>query len=154
MHPVFASLGCLRLLRWTDQGDHLRVLIRLLMVSVLTPPHQSPFRIKASGAAPERRSAPGPWRPAPQQIIGTLPCPRGLQVMRSRAWHYLPRPRHPGGVSGSTAGVTLTSSQIIGLPSLGATLVRAHGRGGGIKHGAPTQPMDVRPGVWLIRTSG
>ena len=99
MHPVLPSLGCLRLLRWTDQGDHLRTLIRLLMVSVLTPPHQSPFRIKASGAAPERRSSPCPWRPAPQQIIGTLPCPCGLQVMRSHAWHCLPRSRLPEGAS-------------------------------------------------------
>jgi hypothetical protein len=66
MHPILPFLGCRRLLRWTDQGDHLRALIRLLTVSVLTPPHQSPFRIKASGAAPERSSSPCPWRPAPQ----------------------------------------------------------------------------------------
>jgi hypothetical protein len=154
MHPVFPSLGCLQLLRWADQGDHLRALIRLLMMSVLTPPHQSPFRIKASGAAPERRSSPCPWRPAPQQIIGTLPCPCGLQVTRSHAWHCLPRLRRSDGVSGSTACITPTSSQIIGLPGLGATLARAHGRGGGVTHGAPTQPMEVRPGVWRIRTSG
>jgi hypothetical protein len=141
MHPVFPFLGCLRLLRWTNQGDHLRALIRLRMVSVLTPPHQSPFRIKASGAAPERRSSPCPWRTAPQQIIGTLPGPCGLQVMRSHAWHCLPRSRPPDGASGRTAGITLTSSQMRGLPSLGATLARAHGRGGGVKHLAPTQPI-------------
>jgi hypothetical protein len=76
------------------------------MVSVLTPPHQSPFRIKASGAAPERRSSPGPWRPAPQHIIGTLPCPAGgLQVMRSHAWDCMPRSRHPDGASGSCSSL-------------------------------------------------
>ena len=154
MHPVFAFLGCLRLLRWIDQGDHRRALIRLLTVSVLTPPHQSPFRIKASGAAPERRRSPCPWRPAPQHIIGTLPCRCGLQVMRAHAWHCLPRSRRPEGASGRTAGITLTSSQMRGLPGLGATRARAHGRGGGVTHVAPTQPGEVRRGVWRIRTSG
>jgi hypothetical protein len=154
MHPVFPFLGCRRLLRGTDQGDHLRALIRLRMVSVLTPPHQSPFRIKASGAAPERRSSPSPWRPAPQQIIGTLPCLCGPQVKRSYAWRCLPRLRVPNGAPGSTAGIALTLSQMIGLPGLGATRARAHGRGGGVKHVAPTQPIAVRRGVWLIRTSG
>jgi hypothetical protein len=154
MHPVFLALGCLRLLRWTDQGDHLRALIRWRRGSVLTPPHQSPFRIKASGAAPERRSSPCPWRTAPQHMIGTLPCPCGRQVRRSHAWHGLPRSRFPEGASGRTAGLTPTSSPISGLPGLGATRARAHGRGGGLTHGAPTQPMDVRMGVWLIRTSG
>jgi len=86
--PFFPFWGCLRRLRWTDAGDHLRAPIRLPMVSVLTPPHQSPFRIKASGAAPERRSSPGPWRTAPQQIVGTLPCPCGLQVKRAHVLHH------------------------------------------------------------------
>jgi hypothetical protein len=133
--------GCLRLLRWIDMGDHLRALIRLPMVSVLTPPHQSPFRIKALGAAPERRSSPCPWRAAPQQIVGTLPCPCGLQVKRSPILHCPTRSRLPNRASGHTSGITPTSSQIIGLPGLGATLARAHGRDGGVKHLAPTQQM-------------
>jgi hypothetical protein len=103
------------------------------MVSALTPPHQSPFRIKASGAAPERRSSPCPWRAAPQQIVGTLPCPCGLQVKRSYALHCPTRSRLPDGAPGSTSGITPTSSQMMGLPCLGATLARAHGRGGGVK---------------------
>jgi hypothetical protein len=155
VHPFLPCFwGCPRLLRWTNSGDHLRALLRFSMVSVLTPPHQSPFRIKASGAAPERRSSPCPWRPAPQQIIGTLPCPCGLQVKRPYAWHCLPRSKRPDGVSGRMSGIPPTSSQMTGLPGLGATLARAHGRGGGVTHVAPTQPMEVRRGVWLIRTSG
>jgi hypothetical protein len=146
--------GCLRLLRGIDTGDHLRALIRLLMVSVLTPPHQSPFGIKASGAAPERGSLPCPWRTAPQQSVGTLPCPCGLQVMRSYTWHCPTRSRLPDGASGRTAGMTLTSSQLRGLPCLGATRARAHGRGGGVTHLASTPQMEVRMGVWLSRTPG
>jgi hypothetical protein len=145
--PLFSLFwGCLRLLRWIDSGDHLRALIRLPRVSVLTPPPQSPFRIKASGAAPERRSSPCPWRVAPQQIVGTLPCPCGLQVKRSHAWHCPPRSRLPNSASGCTSCITPTSSQMMGLPCLGATLARAHGRGGGVKHLAPTQQIEVRRG--------
>jgi hypothetical protein len=133
--PLFAVfLGCPRLLRWTNSGDHLRALLRFSMVSVLTPPHQSPFRIKASGAAPERRSSPCPWRAAPQQILGTLPCLCGLQVKRLYAWHCPTRSRRPDGASGRTSGITPTSSQMMGLPGLGATLARAHGRGGGVTY--------------------
>ena len=154
MHPVWPFSGCRRPLRWTDQGDHLRALMRVLMVSVLPPPHQSPFRITAAGAAPARSSSPCPWRPAPQHMLGTLPCPWGLQGARSHAWPCLPRSRRPAGASGSTACRTLTASPLIGLPSLGAVLGRAHGRGGGITHGAPTQPLEVRPGVWRISTAG
>jgi hypothetical protein len=139
--PCFSFFGVSTTAPLDQQGDHLRALIRLRMVSVLTPPHQSPFRSKASGAAPERSSSPCPWRTAPQHIIGTLPCLCGLQVMRSHAWHGLPRSRPPEGASGRTACITLTSSQMRGLPSLGATRARAHGRGGGVKPLAPTQPI-------------
>ena len=153
--PLFCLFsGCLRLLRWTDTGDHLRALIRLPMVSVLTPPHQSPFRIKASGAAPERRSSPCPWRAAPQQIVGTLPCPCGLQVKRRTPGTARHARDFPMVRQVAQSGITPTSSQMSGLPGLGATRARAHGRGGGVKHLAPTQPMEVRRGVWLIRTSG
>jgi hypothetical protein len=146
--------GCLRLLRWIDMGDHLRALIRLPLVSILTPPHQSPFRIKALGAAPERRSAPCPWRAAPQPIVGTLPCPCGLQVTRAHTWPCPTRSRRPHRASGHTSGITPTSSPMRGLPGLGATRARAHGRDGGVKPRAPTQQRSGRLGVWLIRTPG
>jgi hypothetical protein len=146
--------GCLRRLRWIDMGDHLRALIRVPMVSVLTPPHQSPFRIQALGAAPARRSSPCPWRAAPQPIVGTLPCPCGLQVKRAHPVHGPTHSRLPTHASGHTAGITPTSSQMRGLPGLEATRARAHGRDGGVKPLAPTPQREVRLGVWLISTPG
>jgi hypothetical protein len=152
--PFFLFLGCLRRLRWADQRDHLRAPLRLPLVSVRAPPHPSPFRSKAAGAAPERRSAPGPWRVAPQHIVGTLPCAWGLQVKGSHALHHPTRSRLPDGASGGPSGLTPTSSQRRGLPGVGPRVPKLTAEAVSSTTSRPTPPMEVRLGVWLIRTSG